>query len=101
MTREQKRQLETLEERVNELMSICDRQKAEIKTLTLTLEQGKANLEQVRGEFQALKSEYDDLLTVRVLSGGEGGDMKSARKKLLHLVREIDECINYVSLSNE
>ncbi|MDR2469235.1 MAG: hypothetical protein LBD27_01980 [Tannerella sp.] len=86
---------------MNELMSLCDWQKEEIKTLTLNLEQGKATLEQVRGEFQALKSEYDDLLTVHALSGGEGGNMKSARKKLLHLVREIDECINYVSLSNE
>ncbi|MDR1336950.1 MAG: hypothetical protein LBK22_08990 [Tannerella sp.] len=100
MTGEQNRQLSALDEKISELLALCEAQKAEIRELAQKLEQEKSTVQQVQGELQALKTKYGDLLTARILSAGQGDDVKRARKRLLNLVREIDACINYITLSN-
>ncbi|MDR3260628.1 MAG: hypothetical protein LBT78_02195 [Tannerella sp.] len=93
MTEEQDKLLAVFEVRIQDLLSLCEEQKAKIKELVLKLNQEKANMQQVQGELQALKTNYRDLLTAHVVSVEEGGDVKSARTKVLKLVREIDKCI--------
>jgi chromosome segregation ATPase len=100
MTEEQNRRLSALDGRINELLALCERQKTEIRELTLKREQEKSTVQQVQGELQALKAKYRDLLTAHVMSFEQGDDMKSARKRLLNLVREIDACINYITQLN-
>jgi chromosome segregation ATPase len=100
MTEEQNRRLSALDGRINELLALCEGQKAEIRKLTLSLEQERSTVRQVREDIQALKTKYGNLLTAHAMSAGQGDDVKSARKRLLHLVREIDACINYITLLN-
>lgn len=100
MTEGQNRQLSALDERINEILALCERQEAEIRELTLDLEQEKSTAQQVREELQALKTKYGNLVTAHAMSVEQGNDVKSARKRLLNLVREIDACINYITLLN-
>ncbi|MDR2764324.1 MAG: hypothetical protein LBB90_04770 [Tannerella sp.] len=100
MTEEQNRRLSALDGRMNELLALCERQKTDIRELTLKLEQEKSTVQQVQKELQALKTKYRDLLTAHVTSVEQGDDVKRARKRLLNLVREIDACINYITLLN-
>jgi hypothetical protein len=100
MTEEQYKRLSALDERMDRLLALCERQKTEIRELTLKWEQEKITVQQVQGELQALKTKYGNLLTAHVTSVEQGDDVKSARKRLLNLVREIDACINYITLLN-
>ncbi|MDR1455586.1 MAG: hypothetical protein LBJ01_08045 [Tannerella sp.] len=100
MTEDQNRRISALDGKINELLALCDRQKTDIGALTLKLEQEKTAAQQVREEFQALKTKHRDLLTAHIISAGPGDDVKSARKRLVNLVREVDACINYITLLN-
>jgi hypothetical protein len=68
--------------------------------LRQTLARKEEDTEQKAGDYRALKSEYETLLTVHVLSAEDGGDVKHVRKKLKGLVHEIDDCINEITLLN-
>ncbi|MDR3267795.1 MAG: hypothetical protein LBT83_01840 [Tannerella sp.] len=97
MTEEQKKQLAVFEVRIQDVLSLCEEQKAKIKALELELDQEKTNLQQVQEEFQTLKTKYGYLLTAHAISGHADGEMKSARIKLLKSVREIDKCISLLN----
>jgi uncharacterized protein YbbC (DUF1343 family) len=101
MTEEQYKLLSGFEERFQQLLSLCTKQKAEIRELALKREQEKAMMQQVQVELQALKEKYRDLLTAHVVSSvGKSNDVNSVRRRLLDLVREIDDCIKYIALLN-
>ncbi|MDR1103571.1 MAG: hypothetical protein LBL42_07410 [Tannerella sp.] len=100
MTEEQNRRLSALDGKINELLALCEARKAETEELAQKLEQEKSTVRRVQEELQTLKTKYGDLLTARVLSAEQGDDGKRARKRLLNLVREIDACINYITLLN-
>lgn len=92
MTESQKELLAVFDVRIRDLLVLCEEQKCEIKKLTSMLEQEGENVQLAKLEIQALKTKYANLLTAYVASIDEG-DVKSARERLLKLVREVDKCI--------
>jgi lipase chaperone LimK len=93
MTEEQSKLLAVFEVRIQDILALSNEQKAKIEALELKLDQEKTNKRQIQEELQALKAKYGNLLTAHVVTAEAGGDVKSARMKLLKLVREIDKCV--------
>ena len=81
-----------LEERLQKLASIRDNQKIEIEELVLQIKTGEYALQQAEEKIKSLNAKYSDLLTAQV-AAFEEGDVKSARTRLLNLVREVEKCI--------
>jgi chromosome segregation ATPase len=100
MTEEHYRLLAVLEQKLNDLMAFCTRQKTGLDALNRALERKTAETEQLQAAFQTLKANYENLLAAHVLTSGESGSVRDVQKKLKKLVREIDDCINYVTQLN-
>lgn len=92
MTDDHKRLLAVFEVRVRDLMALCDEQKHTINELTVALNQKAEELQQAKGEIEALNTKCDNMLTARVVSVDEG-DIRSAKARLSKLVREVEKCI--------
>ena len=97
MTEDQKKMLTVLEARVRQMMFLCDTLREENDELKSELHSTRFELEQTQGMVSEWRAKYDNLMMARVISVNEG-EVKSAKLRLLKLVREVDKCI---SLLNE
>ena len=92
MTEEQSKLLYVFENRVHQLIYICDCLKEENNGLRFRIEE----LEQVQGELEEankiMKAKYDNLKMARIISVRQD-DLKSAKGRLSKLVKEVDKCI--------
>ncbi|GHS99445.1 hypothetical protein FACS189421_09920 [Bacteroidia bacterium] len=92
MTEEQSKLLYVFEDRVHQLIGLCDGLKQENSDLRLQLEvfkQSQATLEQ---ENKTIKVKYDNLKMARIISVQQD-DFKGAKSRLSKLVKEVDKCI--------
>jgi chromosome segregation ATPase len=96
MTDDQKRLLAVFEVRVRDLLDICNRQKQKINELTCSLESKDKELGQATQTINELNAKCDSMLTARIVSASEQ-EVKSAKKRLSKLVREVDSCIALLS----
>ncbi|MDR1601571.1 MAG: hypothetical protein LBS42_03985 [Tannerella sp.] len=92
MTEEQITLWEEFEKKIRALLVICENQKKKIAELTAQISEEEVRTQQALEEIRSLKVKYGDLLTAHAASVLYG-DVKSARKQLLDMVREIDKCI--------
>jgi septal ring factor EnvC (AmiA/AmiB activator) len=92
MTEDEKKWLAVFEDRLHDLLSLCEKQKRKIEELTLQINTGEDTLQQAEQKIQGLNAKYSDLLIAHVASL-EDGDIKNARMRLLKLVREVEKCI--------
>ncbi|MDR1407564.1 MAG: hypothetical protein LBJ23_05905 [Tannerella sp.] len=92
MTEEQRTLLEEFDKKFRALLVICENQKKKIAELTSQLHEEEARTRQTLEEIKSWNAKYSDLLTARAASALYG-DVKSARKQLLNMVREIEKCI--------
>jgi chlorite dismutase len=92
MTGEQKQLLAVFEVRVRDLIGVCDQQKQRINELIRSLESKNEELRQAMQTIETLKAKCDNMLTARIVSTQEK-EVKSAKKRLSKLVREVDMCI--------
>lgn len=92
MTENQKDLLNEFEKKLQALLVICENQKEKIVALTAQLRKEEDRTQQALEEVKTLNAKYSDLLTARA-AAVLYGDVKSARKQLLNMVREIDKCI--------
>jgi urease accessory protein UreH len=92
MTEDQEKLLAVFEVRVRDLIQACKRQKQEISELRRSLESKDGELQQAMQTIETWKAKYDSLLAARIISADEK-EMKSARKRLSKLVREVEVCI--------
>jgi uncharacterized coiled-coil DUF342 family protein len=98
MTQDQERLLAVFEVRVRDLMNVCDRQKQKIDELAGFLDSKDKELQQAMQAIEEWKAKYDSMLTAHIVSASEK-EIKSAKKRLSNLVREVDKCI--ALLNNE
>jgi hypothetical protein len=92
MTEEQGKLIYVFEDRVRQLMEICDnlkRENDELKLRIETLMQTQTELEKIN---KTIKAKYDDLKAARIISLGPD-DLKDAKGRLSKLVKEVDKCI--------
>jgi uncharacterized protein involved in exopolysaccharide biosynthesis len=92
MTDDQKRLLAVFEVRIHDLMALCNQQKQEIQGLTNALKSKDDELRQAMKTIKELDAKCDSILTARIISVKEN-EVKSAKKRLSKLVREVDKCI--------
>ena len=89
--------LAVFEERMNDLMKLCDDRKKHIKMLESVINAKDEEIRQANEAMEALQSENNYLLTARRLEADED-EFRNARKRVNKLVREVETCI---SLLNE
>jgi uncharacterized coiled-coil protein SlyX len=92
MTEEQVELLNEFERKIRALLVICENQKRKIAELTAQLSEETGRTQQVREEVRLLETKYGDLLTAHAASA-LSGDVKSARRHVLNMVHEVNECI--------
>jgi hypothetical protein len=93
MTREQSTALSLFESKVSDMIALCERQKNEINTLVLALNQERSNAILTQEKLSAAEAKYRDLLTTHVVAEADQEGLKGARQRLLKLVRKVDKCI--------
>ena len=92
MTDDQDGLIAVLDVRLHDLMSLCEEQKRTIEVLNQKINSDKETILQAEQKIQVLNAKYMELLTAHIVSFEEG-DVKSARMRLLKLVREVEKCI--------
>ncbi|MDR2120703.1 MAG: hypothetical protein LBP64_07490 [Tannerella sp.] len=96
MTDEQKELLGEFEKKLQALLVIYENQKKKIAELTAQLHEQETLTRQAKEEIKSLNAKCDELLTAHAASALYG-DVRSARKQLLDMVREIDKCITLLN----
>jgi hypothetical protein len=92
MTDDQKRLLAVFEVRIHDLMAFCNQQKQEIQGLTNALKSKDNELKQAMETIKELEARCDSMLIAQIVSVKEK-EVKSAKRRLSKLVREVDKCI--------
>ncbi len=92
MTEDQKRLMAVFEVRLQDLISTCEERMRTITELNQVLATKEEELEQALQKIRELNARYDNVLTAKIVSAGEG-EIKNAKMRLSKLVREVDKCI--------
>jgi len=92
MTENEKKLLDRLEEKLKGLLTLCEKQRLKIEELSQQIKTREESIKQTELKIQALNAKYSNLLIAHVASS-ENGDVKSARTRLVELVREVEKCI--------
>jgi len=92
MTEKENKLLAVFEERLHELIKLCNERKRHIEELEASLNEKDEIIQQTKQTIEALQARNTSLLTARGLAYNEG-EFQSARKRVSKLVREVDTCI--------
>ena len=92
MTEKENNLLAVFEERVQDLVKLCDAKQRHIESLETSLNKKDEIIRQTKQTLEAFQSKYANLLTARRLIEDEEG-FRDARKRINKLVREVDTCI--------
>ncbi|MDR1098407.1 MAG: hypothetical protein LBL57_09770 [Tannerella sp.] len=84
--------LAVFEDRMYELIRLCDEKKRHIEELEKSLKEKDEIIWQNRQTMEALQTKYTNLHTARRLAENET-EFQNARKRVNKLVREVDTCI--------
>ncbi|MDR1221922.1 MAG: hypothetical protein LBL07_03465 [Tannerella sp.] len=84
--------LAVFEDRIYELIRLCDEKKRHIEELEKSLKEKDEIIWQNRQTMEALQTKYTNLHTARRLAENET-EFQNARKRVNKLVREVDTCI--------
>ncbi len=97
MTDDKKKLLNDLEFRVRQVMYLCDTLREDNVRLNAELSSTKEQLAEKKEQLDQLKEKYDSLKVARTITAASV-DVNVARDKLSKLVREVDKCINLLSI---
>lgn len=92
MTEKENNLLAVFDERVHDLIKLCDNQKRHIEELETSLNEKDEIIQQAKQTIKALQAKYTNLLTARRLAEDKN-EFQNARKRVNKLVREVDTCI--------
>lgn len=92
MTENDTNLLAVFDERMHDLIKLCDKQKRHIDELETSLKEKNETIQQAKQTIEALQAKYTNLLTARRLAEDEN-EFQNARKRVNKLVREVDTCI--------
>ena len=84
--------LVVFEDRMQEVMRLCDERKRRIKELEASLKEKNEKILQAEQMMTEWKTMYENLLTARQLAE-DSEAFQQARKRVNKLVREVDSCI--------
>ncbi len=97
MTDDKKKLLKDLEFRVKQVMYLCETLREDNLHLKSELSSTKEELDATKEHLDQLKQKYDSLKVARTITAASV-DVETAKDKLLVLVREVDKCINLLSI---
>ena len=92
MTENEKNLLAVFEERVHELIQLCNDGKLRIEDLETSLSEKNEKIRNAEQTIETLQAKYENLLTARKLAEDKN-EFQNARKRVNKLVREVDTCI--------
>lgn len=92
MTEAENNLLAVFEEKIQDLIKLCDDRRRYIEELEMSLKAKEQTIQQEKQKVKALEFRYISLLTARRLAENES-ELKNARKQVCKLVREVDTCI--------
>ncbi|MDR2147057.1 MAG: hypothetical protein LBE91_11420 [Tannerella sp.] len=84
--------LAVFEERIHDLIQLCDDRKKQIEALESAVNAKNEEMRQTNETMKALQSKNSYLLTARRLDVNET-EFQNARKQVNKLVREVETCI--------
>ena len=84
--------LAVFEERMHDLVKLCNERKLHIEDLETSLNEKDEIIQQAKQTIEALQAKYAHLLTAKSLLKDEE-EFQNARKRVNKLVREVDTCI--------
>ena len=97
MTDDKKKLLSDLEFRIRQVMYLCDSLREDNVRLRAELEQSTLRLKEKENQLDQLTKKYDSLKVARTITAASV-DVDTANEKLSKLVREVDKCINLLSI---
>ncbi|MDR1723818.1 MAG: hypothetical protein LBR84_07790 [Tannerella sp.] len=113
MTEKENKLLFVFDERLHDLIKLCDRRKARIAELETYLSERDEYIRQAKQTIATLTAKYEDLLVVKrlaeadvtVVDGDEAGncngngesEFQKIRRRVNKLVREVDRCITLLN----
>ncbi len=86
--------LAEFEQRMRQLMYLCDSLKEENILLKQDLARKDTKIEALTSDIEMLKSRYDNLKFAKSFSSGNKDEMLAAKSRLSKLVRDVDKCIS-------
>ena len=92
MTEEQSKLLGVFENRVHQLIFICDKLREENSDLKFQIEELRQSQDELEEANKIIKVKYDNLKMARIISVRQD-DLRSAKNRLSKLVKEVDKCI--------
>jgi predicted nucleic acid-binding Zn-ribbon protein len=92
MTENVNKLLAVFEDRIRELMRLCDDREKRIESLETVMKSMEEKIRQANEMNKSLEYKYNHLLTARRLEMN-GTEYQNARKQVSKLVREVETCI--------
>ncbi|MDY3913610.1 MAG: hypothetical protein SOZ18_01445 [Phocaeicola sp.] len=87
--------LQNFEGKLRHFIYLYEQQKKEIASLQSLLEEKETDIKRLKEELETLESQYTYLKMACAL--GHKEDVQEAKKRINHLVREVDKCIALLS----
>lgn len=82
--------------RVRQLILKFNELKKQNSSLQQEIKQRDEQITQLKQQVNAAQKKYDDLMITKMIAISNG-DMDQARKKLAHIIRNINKCITMLS----
>lgn len=92
MTEEEKKTVETFEEKLRRLIFLYKDQKKENERLAGLLEEKSKEINEANERFSELEKEYTNLKLAKIINIDDN-EANNAKERLSKLVQEIDQCI--------
>jgi hypothetical protein len=96
MTNRHQLLVDSFEKKLRRLLQLYAQEKDKNHKLEDELQQKKEEVMQAHKIILDLRSDYEDIKMVQILSGNSA-DREAAHRRISHLVREIDKCIDLLN----
>lgn len=96
MTADEKRQMKDFEMSARQVLALCQKLKGERVRLLESLEKAKQDVGDLRRQLEVARQDYANLKTAKMLEISDS-DIRNARQRISHLVREVNKCIGMLS----
>lgn len=97
MTDEEKRQMKQFEANVRRLLSLYQDMKKELADLYTELERKETDIERLQTELRQSQSDYKNLKLAKMIQISDE-EHHDAKTRITRLVREVNKCINQLSV---
>lgn len=96
MTADERKQMKDFEVSAHQVLALCQRLKDERESLRQSLQKTQNELGELNLQLEQTRQNYTNLKTARMLELSDS-DVRNARQRITHLVREVNKCIRMIS----